>query len=175
MPDAAESYVQDPQAMRQVLQGKIKSAQPTFFKLEAQLPTQGRTDTPMAATEKQWVVLKTYAACGENELHAHPNEDHTFVVLQGRAVFYGPEGEEKVIGLHEGVLLPHGTFYWFRALGDEPLVMVRVGSAAFEGRDRFARINRDGQPMEGNSAENKEVELILSERWFPGENGAQVR
>jgi hypothetical protein len=25
-----------------------------------------------------WVVLKTYAADGENGLHAHPNEDHTF-------------------------------------------------------------------------------------------------
>jgi quercetin dioxygenase-like cupin family protein len=36
-----------------------------------------------------WVVLKTYAADGENGLHAHPSEDHTFVVLQGEAPFMG--------------------------------------------------------------------------------------
>jgi hypothetical protein len=29
----------------------------------------------MAASDKMRVVLKTYAADGENGLHAHPNED----------------------------------------------------------------------------------------------------
>ena len=159
-------YAKDPTDMAATLKAKVKQGQPTFFRLRAQLPAQGRTDTPMAASEKQWVVLKTYAACGENELHAHPNEDHTFVVLQGRAKFHGPAGEERIIGLHEGVLLPHGTFYWFRALGDEPLVMVRIGSAAIDGRDPYARIAEDGHPMEGNSAENKEVELELTDQWF---------
>ena len=43
----------------------------------------------MAASDKMWVVLKIYAADGENGLHPHPNEDHTFVVLQGEAKFYG--------------------------------------------------------------------------------------
>jgi hypothetical protein len=31
--------------------------------------------------------VKTYAADGENRLHAHPNEGHTFVVRQGEATF----------------------------------------------------------------------------------------
>jgi mannose-6-phosphate isomerase-like protein (cupin superfamily) len=44
----------------------------------------------MAASDKMWVVLKIYAADGENGLHPHPNEDHTFVVLQGEAKFYRP-------------------------------------------------------------------------------------
>ena len=52
-------------------------------------PQQGPTDRPMAASDKMWVVLKIYAADGENGLHPHPNEDHTFVVLQGEAKFYG--------------------------------------------------------------------------------------
>jgi mannose-6-phosphate isomerase-like protein (cupin superfamily) len=167
MQDIPDSYAKDPQEMYATLASKIKDGRPTFFRVRAQLPSQGRTDTPLAATEKQWVVLKTYAACGENELHAHPNEDHTFVVLQGKAVFHGPNGEERIVGVHEGVLLPHGTFYWFKALAEEPLVMLRVGSAASEGGDRFARLAIDGRPMEGNSTENKEVELILSDKWFP--------
>jgi mannose-6-phosphate isomerase-like protein (cupin superfamily) len=171
MPDTQPSFAKDPKEMEATLAGQIREGQPTFFRMQAQLPSQGRTDTPLAATDKMWVVLKTYASCGENELHAHPNEDHTFVVLQGAALFHGPNGEERQIGLHEGVLLPRGTFYWFRALGEEPLVMIRVGSAAVEGADRFARISIDGRPMEGNSVENKEVELKLSDRWFPEASG----
>jgi mannose-6-phosphate isomerase-like protein (cupin superfamily) len=88
---------------------------------------------------------------------AHPNEDHTFVVLQGKAKFYGPNHETRLIGNNEGVLLPHGTFYWFKATSDEPLVMVRIGAGAFDGVDRHGRINPDGSEMPGDSVENKQV------------------
>lgn len=141
--------------------------QPSFFHLRAQLPRQGRTDTPMAATDRMWVVLKTYASDGENELHAHPNEDHVFLVLQGEADFYGPKGETRRVGKHDGVLLPRGTFYWFRAVGDEPLVMARIGAVVDATQDALARIDIKGDPMDGNSVANKQVELILhKDRWF---------
>jgi mannose-6-phosphate isomerase-like protein (cupin superfamily) len=65
----------------------------------------------MTASDKMWV----YAADGENGLHPHPNEDHTFVVLQGEAKFYRPNDETRTIGKNEGVLLPYGTFYWFKS------------------------------------------------------------
>lgn len=160
--------VEDTEDMRAQLdaQAAIKG-QPSFFHLRAQLPRQGRTDTPMAATDRMWVVLKTYASDGENELHAHPNEDHVFLVLQGEADFYGPKGEIKRVVKHDGILLPRGTFYWFKAVGDEPLVMARVGAVVDAAKDALARINSQGQPMDGNSAENKQVELILDpNRWF---------
>lgn len=165
-PDGTAAIAQSPEDLRAKLARQTVEARPAFFKLEAQLPQQGRTDTPVAASEKMWVVLKTYAADGENGLHAHPNEDHTFLVLQGEATFYGPNGESRTIGKNEGVLLPHGTFYWFKAATAEPLVMVRVGAAAFNGVDRHGRINPDGSEMRGDSAENKQVELIMSDRWF---------
>ena len=41
-------------------------------------------------------------------------EDHTFVVPQRKEKFYGPNHETRTIGKNEGVL-PHGTFYWFKA------------------------------------------------------------
>ena len=171
MPDgspaiAPGTIAQSPEDLRAKVKAQVIDAKPSFFRLEAQLPKQGRTDTPVAASEKMWVVLKTYAADGENGLHAHPSEDHTFVVLQGEAIFYGPNDEEKIIGKNEGVLLPHGTFYWFKAKGDEPLVMVRIGAAAFDGIDRHGRIHPDGSDMRGDSAENKQVPLIMSEDWF---------
>lgn len=56
---------------------------PSFFHLTAPLPSTGRTNQVLGATDMLSVVLKTYAEGGENELHAHPNEDHVFVVLQG--------------------------------------------------------------------------------------------
>src|ERR1700680_6109 len=114
-PDGTANIAQSPEDLRTKVKAQIVEAKPAFFRLEARLPPPGRTDTPVAASDKMWVVLKPYAADGENGLHAHPNEDHTFVVLQGEAIFYGPNDEEKAIGKNEGVLPPHGTFYWFKA------------------------------------------------------------
>jgi mannose-6-phosphate isomerase-like protein (cupin superfamily) len=159
--------VEGPEDMRAQIdaQASVKN-QPTFFHLRAQLPRQGRTDTPMAATDRMWVVLKTYASDGENELHAHPNEDHVFLVLQGEADFYGPKGELKRVRQHDGILLPRGTFYWFKAVGEEPLVMARIGAVVDAAKDALARIDFDGKPMHGNSAANKTVPVILGDRWF---------
>ena len=163
---AVDGVAKSTQDLAATLNSQIRPGQPSFFRLGAMLPKQGRTDTPIAATEKMTVVLKTYASCGENELHAHTNEDHTFVVLQGRATFHGPKGEERTIGQYEGVMLPHGTFYWFRATSDEPLVMLRIGCTAGEGADIFERIGADGKLMDGFSVTNKQVEVILTDKWF---------
>ena len=150
-PDGTATIAQSPEDLRAKVNAQVIEGKPAFFKLEAQLPKQGRTDTPLAASDKMWVVLKTYAADGENGLHAHPNEDHTFVVMQGAATFYGPNNETRTISKNEGVLLPHGTFYWFKATSEEPLVMVRIGAAAFDAVDRHCRINPDGSLRRGAS------------------------
>ena len=74
-------------------------------------------------------------------------EDHTFVVPQRKEKFYGPNHETRTIGKNEGVL-PHGTFYWFKAergtTGDDG-----IGAAAFGGVDRHGRINPDGSENAG--------------------------
>lgn len=140
---------------------------PHFFKMEALLPVQGREDIPMAKAGGMAVVLKTYSKAGENELHAHLNEDHTFIVLQGAAEFYGPNNETRRVTENEGVLLPRGTFYWFRSCGDDPLVMARVGSATEPGVDTTMRVNIKGDFMDPMSTENKEIPLVLSkDNWF---------
>ena len=66
---------------------------PYVFSLKGQLLEQGRTDSVLAATDDLTIRLKIYASGGENELHAHPHEDHSFMILQGSARFFGPEDE----------------------------------------------------------------------------------
>ena len=63
---------------------------PSFFHLRCQLPKAGRTNQVLGATRMMSVVLKTYAEGGENELHAHVNEDHFFLIMEGTAEFFGP-------------------------------------------------------------------------------------
>ncbi|PIT77223.1 cupin [Limnohabitans sp. G3-2] len=140
---------------------------PGFFALRAQLPEQGRTNQVMAASSQLNVVLKTYASGGENELHAHTNEDHMFVVMQGSATFYGPGDEFRVVNLHEGVVLPRGVLYRFVANGPEPLVLLRVGAVIDPSKDPLARIDDKGQDFDGYAQSNHEVPCVLSkDRWF---------
>jgi mannose-6-phosphate isomerase-like protein (cupin superfamily) len=151
--------------VRSALRGEVVN-RPQFFDMKVFLPKQGRTDTPLAATDRLWIVLKTYAAGGENEMHAHPNEDHAFVVLQGSATFHGPNGETKVVGPNEGVMMPRGTFYSFRSIGPEPLVILRAGGVVNADKDPIGRIGADGKEMDAFSSENKEMPVILSDRMF---------
>lgn len=141
---------------------------PSFFHMRAQLPRKGRTNQVLGASQRLNVVLKTYASGGENELHAHANEDHLFVVLQGTAVFYGPRNETREVSKNDCVLLPAGSFYWFQAKEEgEPLVLLRVGAIVDETKDLMARIDIEGKPFEGDSEKNKEVPIELYEdRWF---------
>ncbi len=144
-----------------------KNKMPSFFHVRARLPKKGRTNQVLGATDYMNVVLKTYASGGENEIHAHTNEDHVFVVLQGGAVFYGPNGESKEVGKNDCVLIPTGSFYRFQAKEEEPLVMLRIGAALDPSSDILARIDIDGKPFDGYSIKNKEVDYVLDEdRWF---------
>ncbi len=162
---SVSTFGRSSQEIVELLNAKITPGKPSFFKIACTLPAQGRIDIPLAATEFTTVMLKAYASGGENELHAHVHEDHVFIVLQGQACFFGPHGEEQVVSRHEGVNMPRGTYYWFKSVSDEPLVMVRFG-AATTSVDPRRRIGIDGQPMSGFAKENKEVPLVLSEQSF---------
>ena len=132
---------------------------PTVFNVAGQLLARGRTDTPLAATEDLSVRLKIYAEGGENELHAHPGEDHSFIVLQGRVRFYGPSDEETVLEANQGIMLPKGNMYWFTAIPGEPLVMLRIGTPNYQKQPSPNRVDADGNPMRGDSKKNKSVPI----------------
>lgn len=136
----------------------------SLFTLETALPTKGRIDLPLAATERLTLVLKAYASGGENALHSHDREDHAFLVLQGEAEFFGDGGLHLgVVGPFKGIFIPRGTRYRFEAVSSMPLVLFRVAAideGAFHDRSRSGA---DGRPLGGYDAANKEVGYELDE------------
>ena len=134
---------------------------PQLFKLRAPILERGNDRTYMASTDKMWVFVNTYGPeDGENKLHTHTNEDHSFIVLQGRARFKGPNGEIAELGKHEGIMLPRGTFYTFRAMDNQPLVLLRVGCHVDASQSPWGRITPDGAQVLGNSKDNNSVEPV---------------
>ena len=118
---------------------------PSFFSIRPQLLDAGNTEEPLAVGEHLWVKIKVYAKGGENKLHAHPHQDHSFIVLDGRARFHGPRGEDRELGRNDGILLPAGSYYWFETISEEPLVILRLGATTGGGHPD-TRIMDDGEP-----------------------------
>ena len=121
------------------------SIKPTFFSLKAQLLDAGNTEEPLPVGDHLWLKIKVYAKGGENKLHAHPHQDHSFIVLDGRARFHGPRGEERELGRNDGILLPAGSYYWFETISEEPLVILRLGACSHDVHPD-TRIMDDGVP-----------------------------
>lgn len=120
------------------------AAKPEFFRMRAQLLDAGNTETPLAVGDSLWLKIKVYAKGGENQLHAHPYQDHSFIVLDGRARFHGPRGETRELGRNEGIFLPAGCFYRFETISEEPLVLLRAGAVSAPDKHPDTRI-MDGE------------------------------
>lgn len=124
--------------------------------------TRGHTAAALlGATDRMRVNLKAYAEGGENTLHAHTNEDHTFIILGGRATFTGPNGEKTTLGRNEGILLPRGSLYYFHAEPGEPLVILRMGCVIDPTRDAWERKGKDGKNLPPSSEANKTTETVF--------------
>ena len=68
---------------------------------------------------------------GENNLHYHSNVDGFWMVLKGRAKFYGP-GDVLLgeFGPQEGLVIPRYARYWFESSSDEQLEILLVQAFA---------------------------------------------
>ena len=153
--------------MERELEKHARDTDPTkaqLFKMQTRLPKEGRAAALLGATDRMWVNLKAYAEGGENTLHAHANEDHTFIILQGQASFFGADGKIATLGRNEGILLPRGVAYHFHAEEDgEPLVILRMGCVVDASKPVWERKGSDGVHISGSSAENKSKPTIFYE------------
>ncbi len=119
---------------------------PQIISLRTQLVSEGHTRDLLAETDISTFRIHCYGPKGgENGLHAHTDEDHIFVVLQGEAQFFDLNGPLPVLRKHQALSLPKGCFYSFSNEGTEPLVMLRFG--AMEKTWTGDRLDPKGKPI----------------------------
>jgi len=143
------------------------------FSLRTPYMKQGRITQLVAETENMWIHTKINYEGGENEIHTHLDEDHSFIVLEGQMSVFDEKGGEIKVGKHQGVMIPRGAYYRYLNTGSENLVVLRVGSGIkgkAQGGEEM-RVRPDGKPLIASSEENKTVPPIEDTRFYADEAG----
>jgi mannose-6-phosphate isomerase-like protein (cupin superfamily) len=131
-----------------------KTPQPSVFKIKVPLLESGCETTPLVKADDLWLLVRVYAPKGgENALHAHRFQTHSFIVLHGQARFHGARGEVWDLGKNEGIILPAGAYYQFENSGEDSLVVLRIGARGQPG-DLGARVGPGGEQIDPYSKEN---------------------
>lgn len=106
------------------------SGEPQVFRCRAPEFESGRRIVRLARTDRMYAQFQILKQGGESSLHSHVHLDGFWMVIKGRARFYG-EGDRIVaeLGPMEGVLIPRGFRYWFESAGDEVLELLQIETA----------------------------------------------
>ena len=132
-----------------------------IFSLKTPYMTQGRVTQLVAETPNMWIHTKINAEGGENEVHTHLDEDHSFIVLEGEMSVFDEKGNEMRLKPYQGVLLPKGAYYRYLNTGPGNLVVLRIGAGVRNKPQAGAmRVRPDGQEILGGSVENKSLPPI---------------
>ncbi len=102
-------------------------------------------------------VVQIWKKGGENNLHYHAGSDSLWIVLGGKARFYGP-GDKLIgeFGPHDGVIMPRGARYWFENAEDEDLEILQV--VAYEEKGAKGTGRTDVAPLKHPLGEALKVE-----------------
>jgi mannose-6-phosphate isomerase-like protein (cupin superfamily) len=152
---------------------KDEKPQTKLFSLRTPYMKQGRITQLVAETENMWIHTKINYEGGENEIHTHLDEDHSFIVLEGQMSVFDEKGNELKVGKYQGVMIPRGAYYRYLNTGPENLVVIRVG-AGIKGKKQGGedmRVRPDGKPLVASSEENKTVPPIEDTRYFADSAG----
>lgn len=98
-----------------------------FKYLKPEFGARKRQFVRLARTDRMIAAIQAVKEGGENNLHSHAHQDGFWMILKGRARFYG-EGNGLLgdFGPYEGILVPRGFKYWFESAGDEDLEILQV-------------------------------------------------
>ncbi len=132
------------------------------YSLKTPYMKQGRVTQLVAETENMWIHTKINAEGGENEIHCHLDEDHSFVVLEGQMSVFDEKGNEMSVKQYQGVMIPKGAYYRYLNTGSGNLVVLRIG-AGIKGQPQGGeemRVRPDGRPLPSGSIENKTLPPI---------------
>ncbi|MCH8198560.1 MAG: cupin domain-containing protein [Chloroflexi bacterium] len=136
------------------------SPKTSTFSIKGPYLSAGRVNIDLARTDLLWLSLKINAEGGENAVHAHTAEDHSFIVLEGEVTFYDEHGEGKTLGAYEGIMIPKGAYYRYLNTGGRNLFLLRVGATRDAEAGQPSRRKPDGSPILGESAENHHVDGV---------------
>lgn len=138
----------------------MRKIQPQLVGLKTPLLSGGMSRELLCSGENSTFRIHCYSTgMGEKHgFHAHVEEEHLFIVLQGAAVFSGLDGKLPQVGKNQGVWLPKGCFYEFYNPGPEPLVVLRFG-ATQAGANGSLRVTPEGAPIKGRSSANPELAI----------------
>jgi len=128
-----------------------------LFSLKTPYMKQGRVTQLVAETTNLWIHTKINAEGGENEIHQHLDEDHSFIVLEGQMSVFDEKGGEIKVGQYQGVMIPKGAYYRYHNTGTGNLVVIRVG-AGIKGQQQGGkemRLGADGKPLPSGTVENR--------------------
>jgi len=104
-------------------------AEPQVFRYQKpDLKGRPRAITRLFVSDLMCGLMQVISKGGETTLHSHSGMDGLWMVISGRARFYG-EGEKIIaeLGPLEGVYIPRDVKYWFEsASDDEPLQILQV-------------------------------------------------
>ena len=130
------------------------------FSLKVPYLSVGRVTSLLAKTDNLWIHTKVNAEGGENAVHAHTDEDHAFIVLEGEVTFFDKDGNGTVLKAFQGIIIPKGTYYRYLNTGPGNLIVLRVGASAGPATDGPTRIDPEGRPLYGHSRENKHLDPV---------------
>ena len=92
-------------------------------------PSRGKWSSPFRLRAGNLAVglMRVNKDGGENNLHAHPDVESIWIVLKGRARFYGMNDVLVAeLGPGEVVAIPKGVPYWFDNKEEEPLEVYQI-------------------------------------------------
>jgi mannose-6-phosphate isomerase-like protein (cupin superfamily) len=130
------------------------------FSMKSNYLSTGRVNIDLAKEDVLWLSLKVNAEGGENAIHAHAQEEHAFIVMDGEVTFFNEHGEGKVLHKYEGIMIPKGAFYRYLNTGGENLFLLRVGAKLGPQQGDASRLRTDGTPLPSNSVENHHVDGV---------------
>ncbi|MDX1485537.1 MAG: cupin domain-containing protein [Alphaproteobacteria bacterium] len=147
----------DPEALA-ALHEKAEAMAATYRYAKPEKFDTARAAVKLAETDllrARVVVLKP--GQGENNLHYHTGSDSFWMVLRGRAAFYGP-GDEPIgeFGPLQGTTTPRFFRYWFKNAGTEDLEMLHLFAHAKPGKAQKTG-RTDAAPRKAYTPQSAEV------------------
>ena len=117
----------------------------TVFKYVPPQTEKAKTIVRLCRSDIIYAQVQVIKEGGENNMHAHTAQDGFWLVLKGRAKFYGADNQViGDLGPYEGIHVPRDFYYWFESSSDEVLEILQVESIDHRVRENL-RLNATEQ------------------------------